>query len=118
MAEPSRVRDLLGLVPGLMARLVARMAEEGLLRAWPEIAGPAAARSRAEAIEAGILRVAVDSSGWLHRLTLDEPRLLARCRAIAPTMEIRAIRFHLAPPAAAVGSPGGAPHGAEGEGLS
>jgi hypothetical protein len=38
--------------------------------------------------------VSVESSGWLHRLTLEEPRLTARCREIAP---IRGIRFRLAP---------------------
>ena len=90
MGEPVRVRDVLSALPGLAERL----AEARLLRTWPEVAGPAAARSRAEAVEDGCLRVAVDSSGWLHRLTLEEPALLDRCRAIAP---IRAIRFHLAP---------------------
>lgn len=91
MGEPVRVRDLLAALPGLGERLAAAR----LLHAWPQVAGPdAAARSRAEAVEDGCLRVAVDSSGWLHRLTLEEPDLLARCREIAP---IRVIRFHLAP---------------------
>ena len=115
MAEPSRVGDLLALVPGLAARLDERRREIRLVRAWPEIAGAAAPRARAEAVEAGVLRVAVDSSGWLHRLTLEEPRLLARCRAIA---DIRGIRFYLAPPAAAGAPPGSVPRGGEGEGLS
>jgi hypothetical protein len=92
MAEPVRVRDLLEALPGVAERL----AEARLLAAWPEIAGPAAARSRAEAVEEGVLRVAVDSSGWLHHLTLDEPALLARCRAAVPTTALRAIRFRLA----------------------
>lgn len=89
MAEPVRVGDLLAAVPGLAGWL----AEARLLRTWPEIAGPAAARSRAECIESGVLQVAVDSSGWLHRLTLEETAVLARCRQVA---DIRAIRFHLA----------------------
>jgi len=55
MAEPVRVRDLLEALPGVAERL----AEARLLAAWPEIAGPAAARSRAEAVEEGVLRVAV-----------------------------------------------------------
>ncbi|HEV8308302.1 MAG TPA: DUF721 domain-containing protein [Methylomirabilota bacterium] len=107
MAEPVRVGDLLGTLPGLTDRL----AEVRLLAAWPEIAGPAARRSRAEGIEGGILQVAVDGSGWLHRLTLTEEALLARCRAVAPTVEVRAIRFHLAP--ADGGRP--SPETAEGE---
>jgi hypothetical protein len=91
VADPVRVGELLLSVPGLDDRL----AEARLLTAWPTIAGPAGARSRAEAVDQGVLQVAVDSSGWLHRLTLEEPRLVTRCREIAA---IRAIRFRLAPP--------------------
>lgn len=90
MAEPVRVGELLAALPGMAERL----AEARLVRAWPAIAGPAAARSRAEGVESGCLQVTVDTSGWLHRLTLEEPALLERCRAIAP---IRGIRFRLAP---------------------
>lgn len=95
MAEPVRVGELLATLPGLPDRLVEARAEARLIETWPDIAGPAAARSRAEEIDQGVLQVAVDSSGWLHRLTLEEPRLIARCREIAA---IRAIRFRLAPP--------------------
>jgi predicted nucleic acid-binding Zn ribbon protein len=70
------------------------MAEARLVASWPAIAGPAGARSRAEGVDQGVLQVAVDSSGWLHRLTLEEVRLIARCREIAA---IRSIRFRLAP---------------------
>ncbi len=90
MAEPVRVGELLAALPGIAERL----AEARLVQAWPAIAGPAAARSRAEGVESGCLQVTVDASGWLHRLTLEEPALLERCRAIAP---IRGIRFRLAP---------------------
>jgi predicted nucleic acid-binding Zn ribbon protein len=103
MAEPVRIGTLLGLVPGLAARL----ADARLLAAWPAIAGPAARRSRAERVEEGCLHVAVDSSGWLHRLTVQEAELLTRCRAVA---EVRAIRFRLA----ALTAP--APPRGEGEG--
>lgn len=104
MAEPTHVRELLATFPGMVARL----AETRLLRAWPEIAGPAARRSRAESIQAGVLHVIVDSSGWLHRLTFEEASLLVRCQAIA---DVRAIRFHLAPldAAARPAGPRGAP---------
>lgn len=90
MAEPVRVGELLGSLPGLNDRL----AEARLVETWPAIAGAAGARSRAEGVEQGVLQVAVDSSGWLHRLTLEESRLIARCREIAA---IRGIRFRLAP---------------------
>jgi hypothetical protein len=88
--EPVRIGDLLGSLPGLNDRL----AEARLVETWPLIAGPAGARSRAEGVEQGVLQVAVDSSGWLHRLTLEEARLITRCREIAA---VRAIRFRLAP---------------------
>lgn len=90
MPEPIRVGELLGSLPGLTDRL----AEARLVESWPVIAGTAGARSRAEGVEQGVLHVAVDGSGWLHRLTLEEPRLIARCREIAA---IRGIRFRLAP---------------------
>jgi Dna[CI] antecedent, DciA len=93
MGEPVRVGDLVVALPGVAERL----AEARLLAAWPELAGPGGARSRAESVEDGVLQVAVASSGWLHRLTLDEPALLARCRDVAPAVSLRAIRFRLAP---------------------
>jgi predicted nucleic acid-binding Zn ribbon protein len=91
MSKPVRIGELLGTVPGLSDWL----AEARVVAAWPAIAGAAGTRSRAEGVDHGLLQIAVDSSGWLHRLTLEEPRLLARCREIAP---IRGIRFRLAPP--------------------
>jgi Dna[CI] antecedent DciA-like protein len=91
VAEPVRVGVLLESLPGMSDRL----AEARLVKTWSIIAGPAGARSHAEGVEQGVLQVAVDSSGWLHRLTLEEPRLLTRCREIAA---IRAIHFRLAPP--------------------
>jgi hypothetical protein len=91
VADPVRVGELLASLPGLDDRL----AEARLVETWPLIAGPAGARSHAEGVDRGVLQIAVDSSGWLHRLTLEEPRLVTRCREIAP---IRAIRFRLAPP--------------------
>jgi predicted nucleic acid-binding Zn ribbon protein len=96
MSSPIRVGEVLATLPGMAERL----AEVRLLAAWTEIAGPAAARSRAEGIEGGVLQVSVDSPGWLHRLNLDEPRLLARLHAVAPASGVRAIRFRLGPPGA------------------
>jgi predicted nucleic acid-binding Zn ribbon protein len=91
VAQPVRVGALLGaLVPGLDARL----AERRLVESWPTLAGPAAARTRADGVESGVLHVRVDSPAWLHRLTLEEATLVARCSQVAA---IRAIRFHLAP---------------------
>lgn len=108
MAEPVRIRALLAAWPPLAARL----AEARLLAAWPAIAGPAGARSHAEGVEQGVLQVAVEGSGWLHRLTLEEPQLAARCRDIAP---IRGIRFRLASSGAAPAPRAAETGAAEGE---
>jgi hypothetical protein len=89
-----------------------RLAEARLVAAWPAIAGPLGARSRAEAVEHGLLHVAVESPAWLHRLRLEESRLTARCREIAA---IRGIRLRLAPPGAGGGGTGPARAPAEGE---
>jgi predicted nucleic acid-binding Zn ribbon protein len=91
MAEPVRIGEVLAGLPGLADHL----AVVRLLAAWPAIAGPGAARSRADALDDGVLQVAVGSAGWLHRLRLEEPALLARCRALAPAVTVRAIRFRL-----------------------
>jgi hypothetical protein len=109
VGEPVRIGTLLGSLPGLSDR----MAEARLVEAWPRIAGAAGARSRAEGVDHGVLAVAVDSPGWLHRLTLEEPRLVGLCREIAA---IRGIRFRLAPPPGP-GAPATAPavRAAEGE---
>jgi hypothetical protein len=98
VAEPVRVGELLGHLPGLGEWL----AEARVVAAWPAIAGAAGRRSWAEGVDQGMLQVAVESSGWLHRLTLEEPRLLARCREIAP---IRGIRFRMAPARGSVAAP-------------
>lgn len=116
MAEPVRVGELLAGFPGVAECL----AEARMLAAWPEIAGPAAGRSRAEHVEDGVLHVAVESSGWLHRLTLEESRLVARCQTVAPAVTVRSIRFRLAPLApveetAAGAGPSPGPGGADEE---
>jgi predicted nucleic acid-binding Zn ribbon protein len=95
VTEPVRVGELLASLPGLPDGWAEARAEARLIETWSAIAGPAGARSRAEGVEQGVLQIAVDSSGWLHRLTLEEPRLVARCREI---VAIRGIRFRLAPP--------------------
>ena len=96
MSVPVRVGDLLPGLPGLADRL----AEARLVAAWPGIAGAAASRSRAEGVDGGWLHVSVDTSGWLHRLTVEAPRLTEQCRAL---LDIRGIRFRLAAPTAPEG---------------
>lgn len=57
--------------------LTSKMAEHRLLAAWPEIVGSqVAAHTHPTEIRAKTLRVVVDSSPWLHELTLLKPALL------------------------------------------
>jgi hypothetical protein len=108
VAEPVRIGQLLAGVAGLAGP----MAEARLVRLWPSLVGPAGRRAHAQHVEHGILHVAVEGSGWLHRLTAEHDALLARCRTVA---DIRAIRFHVAspaggrPPGAAASPPGPTP---------
>ncbi len=57
--------------------LTSKVAEHRLIAAWPEIVGPQiAAHANPTEIRAKTLRVVVDSSPWLHELTLLKPVLL------------------------------------------
>ncbi|MBI2461371.1 MAG: DUF721 domain-containing protein [Candidatus Rokubacteria bacterium] len=92
MGEPTRVSVLLaGLGPPLAERVRhARLAAE-----WATLVGPAVARHAAPLhLEDGWLHVAVDSSAWLHELSLKEEELLAVLRRVA---DLRGVRLRLAP---------------------
>src|SRR2546425_1548811 len=75
-----------------MPELRERLLEERIRRAWSAIVGTDTAR-RAHPIRFAnaCLEVVVDTSPWLHELTLRSPDLTARLAAHFP--EIRALRF-------------------------
>jgi hypothetical protein len=106
---PVRVSDVLAAaVPGLGEHLLV----ERIRARWAEVVGPEGARrSRPERLRDGVLAVQVDSSPWLHELTLRSGELLARAQA-AHGGRVTALRFalgRLPRPAAARPAPPDAP---------
>jgi hypothetical protein len=82
---------LANAVPGLDQHL----AVERIRARWADIVGPVGGRhSRPSAIRQGVLTVDVDSSPWLHELTLRAPELLARVQA-AHGRGVTSLRFAL-----------------------
>lgn len=68
-------------------------AEEAPLLAWPVVCGSAVAqRTRAVAVQDGILRVEVPDAGWKAELQSLAPRYLAAMQRYAPGM-VRRIEF-------------------------
>jgi hypothetical protein len=89
---PVRVSKLLAIaLPGLEQHLLV----ERIREQWAGVVGPdGARRSRPESLRQGVLTVAVDSSPWLHELTLRSGELLARVQA-SHGGAVTALRFAL-----------------------
>lgn len=84
------------LIPSLFASygLTAKLDEHYLLAAWPRIVGPQIASHTApREVRAKILWVVVDSSTWLHELTLLKPLLLEKLSPHAGKAVVRDVRF-------------------------
>lgn len=93
MGEPTRVAELLASLGGPLADGVrhGRLAAE-----WTSLVGPAvAAHARPLRVEDGWLHVAVESSAWLHELSLQQEALLGRLRRVAA--DLRGLSLQLAP---------------------
>ncbi len=74
--------------------LAAKLEEHRIVAAWPEIAGPQiAAHAAATEIRAHTLRVAVDSSPWLHELSLLKPALLRKLERFAGRRVVNDVLF-------------------------
>lgn len=74
--------------------LAAKLEEHRIIAAWPEIAGPQiAAHAAATEIRAHTLRVAVDSSPWLHELSLLKPVLLSKLERFAGRRLVHDVLF-------------------------
>ncbi|MFZ5876875.1 MAG: DciA family protein [Nitrospirota bacterium] len=84
------------LIPSLFAAfgLTAKLDEHRLISAWPGIVGPQiAAHTAPKEVRAKTLWVAVDSSTWLHELTLLKPLLLDKLAPHAGKAVVRDVRF-------------------------
>jgi predicted nucleic acid-binding Zn ribbon protein len=71
-----------------------RLAERGVLDAWPEIVGPRIAR-HVEALDLrdGVLLLATEHGAWRQEVTLLFPRILAGCNERLGTESVREIRW-------------------------
>lgn len=84
------------LIPSLFAAfgLTAKLDEHRLITAWPRIVGPQiAAHTAPKEVRAKTLWVTVDSSTWLHELTLLKPLLLEKLALHAGKAVVRDVRF-------------------------
>jgi hypothetical protein len=84
------------LIPSLFAAygITAKLDEHRLLAAWPRVVGPQiAAHTVPREVRAKTLWVVVDSSTWLHELTLLKPLLLEKLIPHAGTAVVRDVRF-------------------------
>lgn len=86
------------LIPKLLKSygLESKLEEYRLIQAWPEIVGPQiAAHAVPTEVRAKTLWVAVDSSPWLHELTLLKPVLIEKLTQRGGGGLIRDVRFHI-----------------------
>jgi hypothetical protein len=84
------------LIPSLFAAygLTAKLDEHRLIAAWSNLVGPQiAAHTAPREVRAKTLWVVVDSSTWLHELTLLKPLLLEKLSPHAGTAVVRDVRF-------------------------
>ncbi|MFZ5861811.1 MAG: DciA family protein [Nitrospirota bacterium] len=84
------------LIPSLFAAfgLTAKLDEHRLISSWPQIVGPQiAAHTAPKEVRAKTLWVVVDSSTWLHELTLLKPLLLEKLAPHAGKAVVRDVRF-------------------------
>lgn len=74
--------------------LSAKLDEYRLIADWPQIVGPQiAAHTKAQEVRGRTLWVAVDSSTWLHELTLLKPLLLAKLAPHTGKAVVQDVRF-------------------------
>ena len=84
------------LISSLFASLglAAKLDEHRLIATWPRIVGPQiAAHAVPRDVRNKTLWVMVDSSTWLHQLTLLKPLLLVKLAPHTGKAEIRDVRF-------------------------
>jgi predicted nucleic acid-binding Zn ribbon protein len=84
------------LIPSLFAAFgfTAKLDEHRLIAAWPRLVGPQiAGHTTPREVRAKTLWVVVDSSTWLHELTLLKPLLLEKLAPHAGKAVVRDLRF-------------------------
>lgn len=84
------------LIPSLFASfgLTAKLDEHRLIADWPRIVGPQiAAHATPQDLRGKTLWIVVDSSTWLHELTLLKPLLLKKIAPHTGKADVRDVRF-------------------------
>jgi predicted nucleic acid-binding Zn ribbon protein len=91
--------------------LESKLVEHRLMQAWPHIVGPQiAAHAAPTEVRANTLRVVVDSSTWLHELTLLKPILIEKLRRSSGGTLVHDVLFTIGnPPTASRPQPPSAP---------
>ena len=94
-AGPAPVGDVLrGIFSGLDAKKA--LSEEAIRGAWADAAGPRGARhARPVSLAQKVLRVEVDSPGWMQELTLNKRRVLKKLQTHIGKDKIQEIRFRI-----------------------
>ncbi len=90
------MRSTDSLIPALFASfgLSAKLDEHRLIAEWPHLVGAhIAAHSIPREVRGRTLWVVVDSSTWIHELTLLKPLLLAKLAPRAGKADVRDVRF-------------------------
>lgn len=90
------MRSTDSLIPALFASfgLSAKLDEHRLMAEWSQLVGPQiAAHTVPREVRGRTLWVVVDSSTWLHELTLLKPLLLAKIAPRAGKADVRDVRF-------------------------
>ncbi len=79
--------------------LESKLVEHRLMQAWPQIVGPQiAAHAAPTEVRANTLRVVVDSSTWLHELTLLKPILIEKLRRSSGGAIVHDVLFTIGEP--------------------
>jgi hypothetical protein len=100
------------LIPSLLASfgLTAKLDEHRLIAAWPRIVGAQiAAHTTPRDVRGKTLWIVVDSSTWLHQLTLLKPLLLAKIGPHTGKAEVRDVRFVIGDVSQSVDAPAARP---------
>ena len=96
-SQPVVIKDVLD---GILKNLGGgKVSQAGVLdTAWVKVIGEAGARhARPIDIREGILVVHVDSSSWLHKLTMEKRRILAQIKSELGEGPVKDIKLRIGP---------------------
>ena len=95
--QPQKVGELL---PRLLDEIGLSPASQGmrLLKVWDAAVGPLLSpHCRPEGIRSGVLQATVRDSGWMQRVQLEKPRILARIKQLLDDAGVSDLRLRVGP---------------------